>query len=87
MAGVIKHFTDANHKPTGELVIAADLTATGKAGTVSRNFGASITSGDIAKCRTDVAADVAAGPSRRREPPSLVLLCMWASAAGRLPMR
>ena len=38
VARPIKHIADADHKSAAELVIAADLTATGKARTVSRDL-------------------------------------------------
>ena len=38
VACVIKQFADADHKAAAELVIAADLTAPGKARTVCRNL-------------------------------------------------
>src|SRR3974390_1879069 len=62
----IKHIAEADNPSTGELVIAPNLTATGKARTVSRNCSTPATNTGVAKCTTDVAAEVAAGPSRHR---------------------
>src|SRR3974390_1169186 len=62
VARPIKHIAEADNPSTGELVIAPNLTATGKAGTVSRNCSTTVTNTGVAKCTTDVAADVAARP-------------------------
>src|SRR5450830_737366 len=65
VACVIKQFAETDHKYAAELVIAANLTTTSKARTVSRDFSARGTSAGVAKCPANVAADVAAGPGRR----------------------
>ena len=49
VAGEIKQFADTNHKSAAKLVIAANLTATGKTGTVSGDFSAGSTRTGIAK--------------------------------------
>src|SRR4249920_2377673 len=63
----IKHIAEADHPPgAGKLVIAANLTAPGKPRTVGRNFSKIESRAGVAKCSTDVGADVASGPSHRR---------------------
>ena len=52
VARPIKHIAEADHPPAGELIIAADLTATSKAGTVCRDFSKACSGSrtNVAKC-------------------------------------
>ena len=60
----IEHIAEPDHPAgAGELIIAANLTATGKARTVSRDFSSIESRTGVAECPADVGADV-----KQREP-------------------
>ena len=66
VAGPIEHIADADHPAACKLIIATELTAASKAGTITRVFCKRSLQFKAAPRRAKVAADVASGPREWR---------------------